>query len=199
MPRVSTQGLLGLLPKISHLSRASPVRTGPIWPNFCCERAIGPRRQAPLLVLQHRPHRTYLPGSARADPRFILHYGDMTDATNLIRIVQETQPDEIYNLAAQKPCAGEFRDGRIHRQRRRARHAARCWKRSASSVWSRRRASIRPRPRSSTARSRKSRRARHAVLSALALCRGQALCLLDHGQLSRGLWHARLERHPVQS
>src|SRR6266567_7244733 len=36
-----------------------------------------------------------------AAPRFILHYGDMTDATNLIRIVQNTQPDEIYNLAAQ--------------------------------------------------------------------------------------------------
>src|SRR6202044_2134923 len=35
------------------------------------------------------------------DARFFLHYGDMTDATNLIRIVQETQPDEIYNLAAQ--------------------------------------------------------------------------------------------------
>ncbi len=35
------------------------------------------------------------------NPRFILHYGDLTDATNLIRIVQETQPDEIYNLAAQ--------------------------------------------------------------------------------------------------
>jgi GDPmannose 4,6-dehydratase len=33
--------------------------------------------------------------------RFVLHYGDMTDATNLIRIVQDTQPDEIYNLAAQ--------------------------------------------------------------------------------------------------
>jgi GDPmannose 4,6-dehydratase len=33
--------------------------------------------------------------------RFILHYGDMTDATNLIRIMQETQPDEVYNLAAQ--------------------------------------------------------------------------------------------------
>jgi GDPmannose 4,6-dehydratase len=30
-----------------------------------------------------------------------MHYGDLTDATNLIRIVQETQPDEIYNLAAQ--------------------------------------------------------------------------------------------------
>ena len=32
--------------------------------------------------------------------RFILHYGDMTDSTNLVRIIQEVQPDEIYNLAA---------------------------------------------------------------------------------------------------
>ena len=32
--------------------------------------------------------------------RFILHYGDMTDSTNLIRLIQEIQPDEIYNLAA---------------------------------------------------------------------------------------------------
>jgi GDPmannose 4,6-dehydratase len=36
-----------------------------------------------------------------AGVRFVLYYGDMTDATNLIRIVQDTQPDEIYNLAAQ--------------------------------------------------------------------------------------------------
>ena len=35
------------------------------------------------------------------DRRFILHYGDMTDSSNLIRIVQDSQPDEIYNLAAQ--------------------------------------------------------------------------------------------------
>lgn len=34
------------------------------------------------------------------DVRFTLHYGDMTDSTNLIRIIQEVQPDEIYNLAA---------------------------------------------------------------------------------------------------
>jgi GDPmannose 4,6-dehydratase len=34
------------------------------------------------------------------DKRFFLHYGDMTDSTNLIRIVQETQPDEIFNIAA---------------------------------------------------------------------------------------------------
>ena len=32
--------------------------------------------------------------------KFILHYGDMTDSTNLIRIIQEVQPDEIYNFAA---------------------------------------------------------------------------------------------------
>ena len=35
-----------------------------------------------------------------ADVRFFLHYGDLTDSTNLIRIIQEVQPDEIYNLAA---------------------------------------------------------------------------------------------------
>ncbi len=35
-----------------------------------------------------------------SDRKFILHYGDLTDSSNLIRIVQETQPDEIYNLAA---------------------------------------------------------------------------------------------------
>lgn len=36
-----------------------------------------------------------------ANARFFLHYGDLTDATNLIRLVQEVRPDEIYNLAAQ--------------------------------------------------------------------------------------------------
>ena len=41
-------------------------------------------------------------------PRFFLHYGDMTDATNLIRIVQETKPDEIYNLAAQSHVRVSF-------------------------------------------------------------------------------------------
>src|SRR3954454_15665314 len=48
-----------------------------------------------------------------ADPHvestnFLLHYGDMTDATNLIRIVQETQPTEIYNLAAQSHVQVSF-------------------------------------------------------------------------------------------
>ena len=42
------------------------------------------------------------------DQRFHLHYGDMTDATNLIRIVQDTQPHEIYNLAAQSHVQVSF-------------------------------------------------------------------------------------------
>ena len=42
------------------------------------------------------------------DRRMILHYGDLTDATNLIRVVQEVQPQEIYNLAAQSHVAVSF-------------------------------------------------------------------------------------------
>jgi GDPmannose 4,6-dehydratase len=42
------------------------------------------------------------------DVRFFMHYGDLTDATNLIRIIQETQPDEIYNLAAQSHVQVSF-------------------------------------------------------------------------------------------
>jgi GDPmannose 4,6-dehydratase len=44
----------------------------------------------------------------QTNPRFTLHYGDMTDSTNLIRIVQESQPDEIYNLAAQSHVQVSF-------------------------------------------------------------------------------------------
>jgi len=50
--------------------------------------------------LYHDPHERGV--------RFLLHYGDMTDATNLIRIVQDTQPDEIYNLAAQSHVQVSF-------------------------------------------------------------------------------------------
>ncbi len=50
--------------------------------------------------LYHDPH--------EEDVGFFLHYGDLTDATNLIRIVQEVQPDEIYNLAAQSHVQVSF-------------------------------------------------------------------------------------------
>jgi GDPmannose 4,6-dehydratase len=50
--------------------------------------------------LYHDPH--------EQDVRFFMHYGDMTDATSLIRLVQETQPTEIYNLAAQSHVQVSF-------------------------------------------------------------------------------------------
>ncbi len=50
--------------------------------------------------LYRDPHET--------DVRFLMHYGDLTDATNLIRIVQEVKPDEIYNLAAQSHVQVSF-------------------------------------------------------------------------------------------
>jgi len=50
--------------------------------------------------LYHDPHEEGLP--------FTMHFGDMTDATNLVRLVQQTQPDEIYNLAAQSHVQVSF-------------------------------------------------------------------------------------------
>jgi len=62
--------------------------------------------------------RSSLINTARVDPiyqdphvsdgRFTLHYGDLTDSSNLIRLIQETQPTEIYNLAAQSHVAVSF-------------------------------------------------------------------------------------------
>lgn len=45
-----------------------------------------------------------------AGSRFSLHYGDMTDSTNLVRIVQQVRPDEVYNLAAQSHVAVSFEE-----------------------------------------------------------------------------------------
>ena len=45
-----------------------------------------------------------------ANRKFILHHGDLTDSTSLIRIIQEVQPDEIYNLAAQSHIAVSFEE-----------------------------------------------------------------------------------------
>jgi len=50
--------------------------------------------------LYHDPH--------HPDQQFVLHYGDLTDSTNLIRLVQEIQPDELYNLGAQSHVQVSF-------------------------------------------------------------------------------------------
>ncbi|MGY4464030.1 hypothetical protein ACVWYI_008043 [Bradyrhizobium sp. LB13.1] len=125
------------------------------------------------------------------DVPFLMHYGDMTDSTNVIRLVQQIRPTEIYNLAAQSHVAVSFESPRIHRQCR----------------WDRRTAAARgdphPRPgegdpvlpgldlRALRPRSGDPAEGDHAVLSALALWRGEALRLLDHGELPRSLRHVR--------
>ena len=40
------------------------------------------------------------------NPKLVLHHGDLTDSSSLIRIIKEVQPDEVYNLAAQSHVAG---------------------------------------------------------------------------------------------
>jgi GDPmannose 4,6-dehydratase len=66
----------------------------------------GVKRRASLFNTQRVDHLYEDPH--RENRRFILHYGDLTDATNLIRIMQEVQPDEVYNLAAQSHVKVSF-------------------------------------------------------------------------------------------
>jgi GDPmannose 4,6-dehydratase len=68
----------------------------------------GIKRRASLFNTQrvdHLYHDTHLPGN-----NFFLHFGDLADSTNLVRIVQHVQPDEIYNLGAQSHVAVSFEE-----------------------------------------------------------------------------------------
>ena len=101
-------------------------------------------------------------------------------------------------ISPRRAMSGELRDAGIYRQCRRASARCACSRRSASWAW--RKTPLLPgldlgavRPGAGGAAARDD-----ALLSALALCGGQALRLLDRGELPRGLRHARLERHPVQ-
>jgi GDPmannose 4,6-dehydratase len=66
----------------------------------------GIKRRASLLNTDRIDHLYQDPHAA--DVRMTLHYGDLTDATNVIRVIQQVQPDEIYNLAAQSHVAVSF-------------------------------------------------------------------------------------------
>lgn len=66
----------------------------------------GVKRRSSLFNTQRVDHLYQDPHQEGA--RFFMHYGDLTDSTNLIRIVQETQPTEIYNLAAQSHVQVSF-------------------------------------------------------------------------------------------
>ena len=68
----------------------------------------GIKRRASLINTDRIDHLYQDP--SKINRRFILHHGDLTDATSLIRIIQEIQPDEIYNLAAQSHVAVSFEE-----------------------------------------------------------------------------------------
>ena len=123
---------------------------------------------------------------------FILHYGDLTDSSNLTRILQEVQPDEVYNLGAQSHVAVSFESPEYTADvdamgTLRLLEAIRLLgleKKNPvlSGVYLR---ALRFSAGNSAKRN-------HAVLSAFALCCRQAVCVLDHRELPRILWHVRL-------
>jgi GDPmannose 4,6-dehydratase len=69
----------------------------------------GIKRRTSLINTQRIDH-LYADPHDKEDHRFVLHYGDMTDSSSLVRIIQQVQPDEIYNLAAQSHVAVSFEE-----------------------------------------------------------------------------------------
>ena len=132
-----------------------------------------------------------------ADPRLILHYGDLTDSTNLIRIIQQVQPDEIYNLGAQSHVAVSFEAPeytansdalgtlRILEAVRMLglTEKTRIYQASTSELYG----LVQEIPQRESTPS----------LSPQSLRRRQVVRLLDHGELPRVLWDVRLQRRAV--
>ncbi|MCC6210588.1 MAG: GDP-mannose 4,6-dehydratase [Burkholderiales bacterium] len=69
----------------------------------------GIKRRTSLINTQRIDH-LYKDPHEKEDHRFVMHYGDMTDSSSLVRIIQQVQPDEIYNLAAQSHVAVSFEE-----------------------------------------------------------------------------------------
>ena len=70
----------------------------------------GIKRRTSLIITERIDHLYQDPHEK--DRRFVLHYGDMTDSSSLVRIIQNTQPDELYNLAAQSRTRCTLRGSR---------------------------------------------------------------------------------------
>lgn len=111
-----------------------------------------------------------------------LHYGDMTDSSSLIRIIQQVQPDEIYNLAAQSHVKVSF-DVPEYTAEADAIGTLRMLEAVRILDWKRKQGYIRLPPPSFSARCRKFRRRRRLRSIPLSLRSGKAVRLLDHQEL----------------
>jgi GDPmannose 4,6-dehydratase len=129
---------------------------------------------------------------------FILHYGDLSDATNIIRIIQEVQPDEIYNLGAMSHVKVSFEqpeysadvDGlgalRILEAVRLLglNKKTRIYQASTSELFGK----VQEIPQSEK-----------TLLSAITIWSSETLCILDHDQLPGSLWTFCLQWYSFQS
>jgi GDPmannose 4,6-dehydratase len=111
---VSRVGFLGLSHGVFELTKTALItgitgQDGAYLAEFLLEKGYsvhGVKRRASSFNTDRIDHLYQDPHDE--DVRLKLHYGDLTDSTNLIRIIQEVQPDEIYNLAAQSHVAVSF-------------------------------------------------------------------------------------------
>ena len=156
----------------------------------------GIKRRASLFNTQRVDHIYEDPHTDHA--KFKLHYGDLTDTSNLTRILRDIEPDEVYNLGAQSHVAVSFEapeytadvDATGTLRLLEAirflglEKKTRFYQASTSELFG----LVQETPAEGN----------HAFLSALALCCGQDVRLLDHGELSRKLRHVCLQRDPVQ-
>ena len=119
-----------------------------------------------------------------ADSRdFELHYGDLTDSSNLIRLISEIQPDEVYNLAAQSHVAVSFESPEYTADVD-ALGPLGCLRRLGFLAYMKRQSFIKRPPPSCMVWCKKFPSARPLLLSPITLCCGETLCVLDHRKLS---------------
>ena len=156
----------------------------------------GIKRRASLFNTQRVDHIYEDPHVEHA--RFKLHYGDLTDTSNLTRILSEVQPDEVYNLGAQSHVAVSFESPeytadvdaigalRLLEAIRflGLEKKTRFYQASTSELYG--------------SGAGDPAEGNHALSPALTLCGGQVVCLLDHGELPRVLRHLRVQRDPLQ-
>lgn len=126
-----------------------------------------------------------------------LHYGDMTDSSSLIRIIQSVQPDEIYNLAAQSHVKVSF-DVPEYTAETDAVGTLRMLEAVRILGMERRHASTSIHFRALRKSAGSAAKRNDPVLSPQPLWRSQTVWLLDYKELPRKLWHVCCKRHTLQ-